>query len=346
MEEIVNKELIHTPPKNLSCDPMKVVVTGSSGHLGEALVRVLAADGHDVVGLDLLSSPFTAVTGSITDRSLVRDVLAGADGVIHSATLHKPHVGTHSRQEFLDVNVTGTLTMLEVAADVGVQSFVYASTTSAFGRALVPAAGDPAAWITEDVAPVPKNVYGTTKTAAENLCELVAGDTGLPCVVLRLARFFPEEDDAQTGYESLNLKVNELLYRRVDLTDAVDACRLALARAPTVGFGRYVVSATTPFSPDDLSALRIDAPAVVRRYCPAYEDVYERLGWRMLPSVDRVYVNERARRALGWCPVHTFRHAIDRLAEGEDPRSALALTVGAKGYHDEPTGVYTTEARP
>ena len=71
----------------------KVLVTGSSGHLGEALVRVLREQGHEVVGLDLLDSPFTTVVGSITDRDLVRDSLPGRARRLHAATLHKPHVG-------------------------------------------------------------------------------------------------------------------------------------------------------------------------------------------------------------------------------------------------------------
>ena len=154
---------------------------------------------------------------------------------MHAATLHKPHVGSHRRQDFVDTNVTGTLNLLEEAVAAGVGRFVFTSTTSAFGRALVPPAGAPAAWITEDVAPVPRNVYGVTKTAAEDLCELVHRDHGLPCLILRTSRFFPEaddRDDVRAAYDDANLKVNELLYRRVDLEDVVSAHRLALERAP------------------------------------------------------------------------------------------------------------------
>ena len=148
----------------------RVLVTGSAGHLGEALVRVLRTRGSDVVGLDILASPFTTVVGSIADRATVRACLAGAGAVLHPATLHKPHVGSHGRQDFVDTNVTGTLTLLEEAAAAGVGSFVFTSTTSAFGRALTPTPGAPAAWITEEVVPVPRNIYGVTKTAAEDLC--------------------------------------------------------------------------------------------------------------------------------------------------------------------------------
>ena len=327
---------------------MRILVTGSAGHLGEGLARVLGDAGHEVVGLDLMTSPYTSVVGSIADRECVRGAVAGVDAVVHAATLHKPHVGSHGRAEFVETNITGTLHLLEEAVAAGVSRFVFTSTTSAFGRALTPGAGAPAAWITEAVQPMPRNIYGVTKTAAENLCELVWRDHGLPCLILRTSRFFPEDDDradARTRFDELNLKVNELLYRRVDLQDAVDAHLLALERAPEIGFGRYIISATTPFAPGDVDELHRDAPAVVRRLFGDYEDIYARRGWTMLPAIDRVYVNAHARDELGWAPVYDFRLALDRLAAGEDPRSPLAVTVGAKGYHAQPTGVYTTRSR-
>jgi UDP-glucose 4-epimerase len=308
-------------------------------------MRVLTAEGCDALGLDVLAGPFTTVVGSIVDRACVRRCLDGVDAVLHTATLHKPHVGSHSRRQFVDTNMTGTLNLLEeaVAADVG--RFVFTSTTSAFGRALTPRAGEPATWITEDVTPIPRNVYGVTKTSAEGLCELVHRDHGLPCLILRTSRFFPEPDDrdeVRAAYDDTNAKTNELLYRRVDLEDAVSAHRLALERSPALGFGRYILSATTPFTPEDLPELRTDAPSVVRRLFPDYEQVYGELGWRMFPSIERVYDNARARRDLGWTPRYDFRHALDRLERGEDTRSELAVTVGAKGYHPVTTGPYTT----
>ena len=115
----------------------------------------------------------------------------------------------------------------------------------------------------------------------------------------------------------------------------------AFERAPAIGFGRYIISASTPFTRDDLATLRSDAPAVVRRLFPDYEEVYVERGWRMFPGIERVYVNTRARDELGWSPRYDFRHALDRLQEGKDPRSALAVSVGAKGYHPVSMGPYT-----
>jgi nucleoside-diphosphate-sugar epimerase len=314
---------------------VRVLVTGSAGHLGDGLLRGLGELGHDVVGLDVLEAPNTIV-GSIVDRACVRRCMQGADAVMHAATLHKPHIDSHSRQDFLATNITGTLTVLEEAVAAGVERFVFTSSTSAFGRALVPPPGAPAAWITEEVADAPRNVYGVTKGAAEDLCELIHRDHGLAVVILRTSRFFPESDDREdvrAAYSDANAKVNELLYRRVDLEDAVDAHRLALERADEIGFGRYIISATTPFMREDLAELRVDAPAVVRRLYPDYEAVYAELGWSMFPAIERVYVNDRARRDLGWEPRHDFRSALDRLAADEDWRSELARSVGAKGYH-------------
>ena len=120
--------------------PMRILVTGSSGHLGEAMMRVLGDEGHDVIGLDVLASPHTTVVGSIADRDCVRSCVAGVDAVVHVATLHKPHVDSHQRTEFVATNITGTLNLLEEAVAAGVGRFVFTSSTTTFGRALTPPA--------------------------------------------------------------------------------------------------------------------------------------------------------------------------------------------------------------
>jgi nucleoside-diphosphate-sugar epimerase len=314
---------------------VRVLVTGSSGHLGEALVRTLRELARDVVGLDIRPSAFTTHVGSITDRSFVASCMRGADTVMHAATLHRPHVDLHARRAFVDTNIAGTLNLLEEAAAADVGSFVFTSTTSVFGDALIPPAGAPAAWITEDVTPIPKNIYGLTKAAAEDLCELFHRNHGLPCIVLRTSRFFPEEDldtAVRTAYANDNIKVTEYLYRRVDLEDVVNAHLLAAERAPAIGFGRYIVSATTPFLPEDLPDLRRDAPLATRRRVPDYELEYARRGWKMVPGIDRVYVNERARNVLGWRPRYDFQFVVDRLRNGAEAASPLARLVGSKGY--------------
>src|SRR5262249_15115156 len=130
-------------------------------------------------------------------------------------------------------------------------------------------------------------------------------------------------------------KVNEYLYRRVDLADAVEAHILAAERVREIGFGRYVVSATSPFEPRHLGQLHADAPGVVRALFPDYEETFRPRRWRMLPAIDRVYVTRRARTDLGWTPRYDFRHVLECVRRGEEVFSPLARAVGSKGYHPQ-----------
>jgi nucleoside-diphosphate-sugar epimerase len=317
---------------------LKTLVTGSSGHLGEALVRTLRKAGHEVVSVDIKPSEFTSVTGSIADPSVVEECMQGIETVYHAATLHKPHVATHSQQDFVDTNVSGTLQLLQHAADQKVASFVFTSTTSVFGDALRPPPGTPAAWVTESVEPIPKNIYGVTKMSAEDLCHLYHRQFGLNCIILRTSRFFPEDDDDKAKrdrFDGDNAKANEFLFRRVELEDVVNAHLIAAEKALELGFGRYVISATTPFGREDLPELNRNAGKVVEKYYPGYAEVYAKLDWEMFDHIDRVYINAAARNHLGWRPKYDYKYVLDALQNGSFPQSQLAIEVGSKGYHNQ-----------
>ena len=316
----------------------RILVTGSAGHLGEAMIRALQSRELNVTGFDIKESPFTDVVGSIADESLVGEIMPGVDVVLHAVTLHKPQVATHSRQDFVDTNVTGTLTLLEAAAENKVGAFIYTSTTSTFGDAMRPAPGEPAVWVTESLPPETRNIYGVTKLTAENLCEMFNRNLGLQTMVLRTSRFFPEDDDdrgQRQRYQTDNLKVNELLFRRAEIEDMVSAHILATERISHIGFHRFIISATPPFTRDMAPGLGVDLPGVLKTLYPRYESVYAERGWEMLPMIGRVYDNSHARDRLGFAPRYNFGDAISKLANGEDYRSQLAVDVGAKGYHDE-----------
>ena len=317
---------------------MKVLVTGSAGHLGEAMMRTLQKHNIEAVGVDIKVSEFTTAVGSIADASFVDQNMQGVEVVCHTATLHKPHVATHTRQDFIDTNVTGTLNLLEAAHQQQSRAFVFTSTTSVFGDAMRPPVTEPAAWVTEETRPRVKNIYGATKLAAEDLCQLFHRNQGMNCIVLRTSRFFPEDDDdrnKRTAFSSENLKANEFLFRRVDITDVVSAHLLAAERAADIGFGRYIISATTPFQQSDLSELRNATPDVVARYMPEYAAIYAERGWRMFEGIDRVYVNSKALKELGWQPQYDFQHWLNCLQQGQDPNSTMVGKIGVKGYHDQ-----------
>ncbi|SPO03638.1 related to UDPglucose 4-epimerase [Cephalotrichum gorgonifer] len=331
--------------------PPNVLVTGSAGHLGTALMLSLPTHGLHPVGIDILPSPTTTHVGTITSPEFISSIFAKyptITHVIHAATLHKPHVDSHTKTDFVSANIQGTLVLLEEAARLEgrITSFIFISTTSTFGRALSPGAGKPAVWIDESVVPIPKNIYGVTKVAAEDLCHLVHSQTRMPVLVLRTSRFFPEDDDDEERRAAMgddNLKVLELCYRRVDVEDVVSACVCAARRAPEVKWGKYIISAPPPFDRDEsvLARLNSNAGEVMREVAPGCEGVFAEKGWKFLERIDRVYDSGKAVRELGWEPRYTFARAVEGIATGGRWKSELTDRVGKKGYHAVSTGVYT-----
>jgi len=316
---------------------MKILVTGSSGHLGEALVRTLKKE-HEVVSADVLPSQWTSHVGDLSQRDFVATIMDGVKFVFHAATLHKPHVVTHSKQDFIDANVSATLNLLEESLNQNVHSFIFTSTTSTYGDAMRPKQNEGAIWVTENLVPRPKNIYGLTKIAAQNLCKLYHRNNGLPCIILQTSRFFLEEDDdprMRGKYIDDNIKVNELLYRRCDMQDVVDAHLLAMNHAGEIGFDTFIISAKSFLNKSDLSKLVENAPAVILSKCPAYSSIYENLEWKMFPSITRVYRSDKAQNLLNWKPKYDFEYALHCVREGKDFKSPLARAVGIKGYHPE-----------
>jgi UDP-glucose 4-epimerase len=298
---------------------MRVLLTGSSGWLGRFLAPALRAAGHAVVGMDVAPGRETQVLASVADRAAVDRAFAdhAVEAVIHAGGLHKPDVARFTAAAFVDVNVVGTLNLLEAAAAAGHDRFVFTSTTSLMiSQAIRDEAQDAAVWLDERSGPLePRNIYGATKLSAEHLCRLHHLNHGLACVVLRTARFFPEDDDTLHDIAGDNLKANELLHRRLTVEDAAEAHVVALERAPDVGFGIFVVSATPPFGQDDAAELMADAAAVVARRFPEAPDLYTRRGWRLPRHISRVYDPGLARSRLGFACRTGFATVLDALRE-------------------------------
>jgi nucleoside-diphosphate-sugar epimerase len=297
---------------------MRVLLTGSSGWLGRFLAPALRHQGHEVIGLDIAPGADTTIVGSIADRATVDSAFAlGAEAVIHAGALHKPDITRYPTQAFVDVNVTGTLNLLEAARAAGHDRFVMTSTTSLMISAAIRAeSGQTAAWLDEATGPLaPRNIYGVTKLAAEGLCRIHA-ERGLACVVLRTSRFFPEDDDTLTEPHGENLKANELLHRRLTVEDAAQAHIAALTRAPDLGFGLYVVSARTPFVRDEAAELKHDARAVIARHFPEAVGLYAGRGWTLPTTIGRVYDASLAERELGWRAETDFGTVLTALRDG------------------------------
>jgi nucleoside-diphosphate-sugar epimerase len=147
-----------------------------------------------------------------------------------------------------------------------------------------------------------------------------------------------EEDDdkeLRERYDDQNIKANEYLYRRVDVEDVVSAHLLAIEKLDTIGFSKYIISTSSPFRQNDLDVLNSDAISVVKKIYPDFEETYLEKGWKMFPKIGRVYVNDKARKELGWNPKYDFQNVLSCIRKGNDFRSRLSLHVGSKGYHKE-----------
>lgn len=296
---------------------MRVLLTGSSGWLGRFLAPELKRCGHDIVGLDVTPGPNTTVVASVANRSDVERAFSDhrIEAVIHAGGLHKPDIARFPAQSFIDVNVTGTLNLLEAAIAAKLDRFIFTSTTSLMvTQEIRDEAASTAVWLDEDFGPLaPRNIYGVTKLAAEHLCRMHFLAHRLNCIILRTGRFFPENDDTLTELTGENLKANEFLYRRLSVQDAARAHIAALEQAPAIGFGTFIISTSNPFMRKDAAALKSDAPAVISHLFPDAAELYEQRGWSLPKSISRVYDSSRAHRELGFTCQTDFAAILEAL---------------------------------
>lgn len=282
---------------------MKILVTGSAGRIGRNIYIHLMRM-HEVVGLDLTPCSTVDYIGDIRDPELIRSALSGVDVVIHAAALHAPHVGIFSDEEFIDINVKATERLATTAIKQGVSHFVFTSTTALYGFASTP--DEQAGWITEEVIPIPKTIYHKSKIQAENLLQRISVDNSLPITVLQISRCFPEPADMMAVYR---------LTRGIDARDVASAHACAIQIRPA-GFTRFIISGSSPFSPDDCEPLLRCASETIKKRVPELADEFSFRGWKLPDKLDRVYDSSLAQKELMWRPAFSYAGVLELLDNG------------------------------
>ena len=273
----------------------KIVVTGSSGQLGSALFNQLKLRNYSVLGIDIVQSQTTDRLIDIRDSAQINKITIGFDAIIHTAALHGKHYElNYPREEFISTNINGTFNLLSACVLNGIKKFVYTSTTSIYGNAMV--STKQAVWVDETLVPNPRDIYDITKLTAELLCRDYFEKEGIEATVLRVSRFLPEDE---------NTKAIHRLYRGLDEQDGAIAHILALEKT-FQSFEIYNISNQSPFKKTDLEELISNPTKVIKRYYPEVESIFRDRNWVFPPKIDRVYSIEKAKSQLNYSPKNNF----------------------------------------
>ncbi len=175
----------------------RVLVTGGSGFLGSHIADVLLNRGHEVVIYDQSapdSSDRTFVQGDIRDLAALRSAMSDCDGVFHCAAIADLEQARTAPRTAVEVNILGTLGVLETAAEVGARRFMHASSVYVFSKG--------------------GSVYRTTKQAAENLIQDLAAQFELDATILRFGSLYGPRADANNAI--LRLVTQAVTEQRID----------------------------------------------------------------------------------------------------------------------------------
>lgn len=278
---------------------MEVLVTGSSGKLGKAVVEKLRSAQISVTGIDLLPGDTTDAVIDIKNKPQVSEICRGMDAIIHTAAMHGKHYDLNfSREEFIDTNIYGTLNLLNASVNNNVKKFLYVSTTSIYGDAMNDL--NQAVWVDENLIIQPRDIYDITKQTAEQLCKDFFYKERLQTSVYRVGRFLPED---------ANLQANHRLYRGLDERDGASALYLAL-QCQFENFEIFNIAGSSPFLKEDLITLKFNPKEVIIKNYPEALEIYKEKDWSFPESIDRVYITEKAKQMLGYVPKYTFDYLL------------------------------------
>jgi nucleoside-diphosphate-sugar epimerase len=279
----------------------RVLVTGGTGRVGQAVVHDLLDHGYEVVSADqrrpaTRPAEFRFIETDLGDVGQVAGALAGCEAVIHLGAIPNPY--GHADEFVFVNNVRATFAALQAASLLGVKKAVIASSISALGTA----------WALEPFAPlyapvdeahplIVKDCYGLSKEVDERTGEMFHRRTGMQVVALRF-HWVSQGEEASERARQLTADPGaetwwRLLWGYIDVRDAATACRLGV-EADGLSFEAFNVVAAD-------SLCDVPTEDLIRRYAPSVEVR------QPIPGTTSAFAIDKARRQLGWAPVHSWR---------------------------------------
>lgn len=237
---------------------MKVVVTGATGHLGRAVMRELAAAGHDVTGLDKQAGRWGRASRRIDllDHARVEEALAGAEAVVHLA--NHTHCRGPTRHRVLRENVTMNFNVFEAARVAGARLMVFASSIQVVRseRQLNdPVARSGLPWLPLDgnIPACPTNAYALSKQIGEDMLRYYVRNAGTTAVAVRFPYLLAEAPPA--GGRVMKNPFLDEAFTWLSYADGARLVRAVLA-APLQGFHVFFPAAPRPLVGETAEALR------------------------------------------------------------------------------------------
>jgi UDP-glucose 4-epimerase len=323
----LNRKITHT---NGEIDNLKVLITGGAGFIGSHLLNHLLKSGYEIAVLDNFSSGkienikehlhnknFRLIKGDIRNPEDVKKALQNIDAVCHLAAIVNIPLSIENPSLTNDVNVQGTLNLLEASIKNGIKRFIYVSTCAVYGEAkYLP--------IDEEHPTNPLSPYGVSKLTAEHYCKVFHKIYGLQTICLRFFNVYgPKQPSGPYGgvittfLESLKRNKPIIIYGDGNQTrdfiyvkDAVEACALALIHKNCAG-KTFNIGTGTKTSINELAQVLIEQ---INKSNVKIIHVKERKG-----DIKESYADIRkAEKELGFKPKFSIREGLKEFINSFD----------------------------
>jgi nucleoside-diphosphate-sugar epimerase len=290
---------------------MRVLLTGGSGNLGQALLPRLLDRGDTPVILDVRAPPSlnegaAFIEGSILDRSKLAEIFRGCDCIVHIAAWHGIHEdrGEKDAYDFFDLNVRGTFEVFEAAASAGISKVIYISTTSVYR---------------------PDTRYGSSKVLAEQIAEDYRKHRRMNVVTLRPRGFIPYWHRAV--YAKYSDWARWFWKGAVHIDDVATAVILSLDLVSRRQLDQQLVltlDSAYEYTDADLDHWDAEGPgSTFRKYYPEYYGLALSYGLDPASKPNKLDISETV-RWLGYKPAYSLANLLSELAAFGDrgpPRS-------------------------